>query len=111
MRSRSDRQDRSRALIPPDRPDEGPEILPASDKGERVEHFETVRRRKDGTLLDISLTISPVLDANGQIIGASKIARDISEQINAPLRRSKHLTHRLVVELDAMTRIQQLRSG
>jgi len=68
-------------LIPADRQDEEPEILARLRRGERVEHFETKRKRKDGTLLDISLTISPVRDPNGTIIGASKVARDISPQI------------------------------
>jgi PAS domain S-box-containing protein len=68
-------------LIPADRQEEEPEILSRLRRGERVEHFETKRRRKDGSLLDISLTISPVKDAHGNIIGASKIARDITEQI------------------------------
>jgi PAS domain S-box-containing protein len=67
-------------LIPPDRQDEEPKILARLRRGERVDHFETVRRRKDGALLDISLTISPVKDAEGRVIGASKIARDISER-------------------------------
>jgi PAS domain S-box-containing protein len=67
-------------IIPPDRQDEEPKILARLRKGERVDHFETVRRRKDGTLLDISVTISPVRDAGGKIIGASKIARDITER-------------------------------
>jgi PAS domain S-box-containing protein len=70
-------------LIPEDRLDEEPKILGRLRRGERVDHFETVRRRKDGTLLDISLTISPVRDAEGLIIGASKIARDISERKRA----------------------------
>jgi PAS domain S-box-containing protein len=67
-------------LIPPDRLDEEPEILQRIRRGERVEHFETMRCRKDGTLLDISLTISPIIDERGQIVGASKIARDITER-------------------------------
>jgi PAS domain S-box-containing protein len=67
-------------LMPPDRLNEEPEILARLRRGERVDHFETVRRRKDGTLLDISLTISPVRDAEGVIVGASKIARDISQR-------------------------------
>ena len=67
-------------LIPPDRLDEEPQILARLRRGERVDHFETVRKRKDGTLLDISLTISPVRDADGVIVGASKIARDISQR-------------------------------
>jgi PAS domain S-box-containing protein len=66
-------------LIPPDRQNEEPEFLARLRKGERVDHFETMRRRKDGTLLDISLTISPVKNALGEIIGASKIARDTTE--------------------------------
>jgi PAS domain S-box-containing protein len=67
-------------LIPFDRLDEEPKILARLRRGERVDHFETVRRRKDGELLDISLTISPVRNAQGVIIGASKIARDISDR-------------------------------
>ncbi len=66
-------------LIPPDRLSEEPHIISRLKNGERVDHFETVRRRKDGTLLDISLAISPVRDSTGKIIGASKIARDITE--------------------------------
>ncbi len=67
-------------LIPADRQDEEPEILARLRRGERVDHFETVRKRRDGTLIDISLTISPVRDLSGAVIGASKIARDISER-------------------------------
>ena len=67
-------------LAPPDRPDEIPQILARLKRGERVEHFETVRIRKDGTRIDVSLTISPIRDANGHITGASSIARDISER-------------------------------
>src|ERR1051325_5904163 len=67
-------------LIPSDRLAEEEMILARLRRGERVDHFETVRRRKDGTLLDVSLTISPVRDASGKIIGASKIARDITEK-------------------------------
>jgi PAS domain S-box-containing protein len=66
-------------VIPPDRQDEEPDILVRLRRGERVDHFETKRCRKDGSLLDVSLTISPIKDARGTIIGASKIARDISE--------------------------------
>lgn len=77
-------------LIPPDRLDEEPAILARIHAGERVDHFETVRRRKDGTLLDISLTISPIRNATGEIIGASKIARDIGDRKRA-LERQKLL--------------------
>ena len=67
-------------LIPPDRENEEPNILARLRQGQRIDHYETIRRRKDGTLLDISLTVSPVKDADGKIIGASKIARDITER-------------------------------
>jgi PAS domain S-box-containing protein len=70
-------------LIPIDRQDEEPKILSRLRRGERVDHFQTVRRRKDGELLDISLTISPVRDIDGNIVGASKIARDITQQKRA----------------------------
>lgn len=70
-------------LIPEDRLDEEPVILDKIHRGERVEHFETIRRRKDGSLVDISLTISPIRAPDGIIIGASKIARDITEKRQA----------------------------
>lgn len=67
-------------LIPPERQDEEPEILARICRGEHIEHYETVRMKKDGSLIDVSLTVSPLKDAKGQIIGASKIARDITEK-------------------------------
>jgi two-component system CheB/CheR fusion protein len=67
-------------LIPRDRADEEPGILERVRRGEHIEHFESVRRRKDGKLRDVSLTISPILDSQGRIVGASKIARDITER-------------------------------
>jgi PAS domain S-box-containing protein len=70
-------------LIPPDRIDEEPEIIKRVRQGERVGDYDTVRRRKDGGLIDISLTVSPLKDADGRIIGASKIARDITERKRA----------------------------
>jgi PAS domain S-box-containing protein len=81
-------------LIPADRQDEEPGILSRLRCGERIHHYETVRRRKDGSLVDISLTISPVHDRSGKIIGASKIARDISERKEAQrklLESEQHL--------------------
>jgi PAS domain S-box-containing protein len=66
-------------LIPDDHLDEEPKILERIRRGERVEPYETVRRRKDGSLIDISLTVSPIMDASGKVVGASKIARDITE--------------------------------
>jgi PAS domain S-box-containing protein len=78
-------------LMPPDRVDEEPGILKRIRAGESIEHYETVRRRKDGTLLDISLTVSPIVDAHGKVVGASKIARDITErkQAEESLRESQ----------------------
>jgi PAS domain S-box-containing protein len=70
-------------LLPPDRPEEEAKILARLQKGERVEHYETRRRRKDGSLIDVSLTISPIRNDSGVIVGASKIARDITSQKEA----------------------------
>lgn len=67
-------------LAPQDRPDEIPEILEKLRHGERVEYFETVRVRKDGQRLNVSISISPIRDAQGEIIGASAIARDVTSQ-------------------------------
>ena len=63
--------------------DEETDILARIRRGERVNHYETVRKRRDGTLIDISLTVSPIRDARGTVVGASKIARDISERKHA----------------------------
>jgi PAS domain S-box-containing protein len=71
-------------LIPPERLDEEPEIIARLKRGERVDHIQTQRLRKDGAKIDLSLTISPVKDGAGLIIGASKIARDIT-----PLKRAE----------------------
>jgi PAS domain S-box-containing protein len=70
-------------VIPPDHYPEEADILARLRRGERVDHFHTVRRRKDGTLVDVSLTISPVKDSSGRVVGASKVARDITEQKRA----------------------------
>src|SRR5579871_5052837 len=69
-----------RLIIPADRQTEEDEVLRLLRRGEHVDHFETLRRRKDGSIIEVSLTISPVLDAQGRLIGASKIARDISDR-------------------------------
>jgi PAS domain S-box-containing protein len=81
-------------IIPPDREDEEPAILEKIRRGERIRHFETLRRRKDGTLVDISLTVSPIRDAQGRIVGASKIARDITE-----LQKTRDRQHLLLREM------------
>ena len=70
-------------IIPPERWSEEDDVLARIRRGERVDHFETVRRAKDGHLLNISLTVSPIKDLNGNIVGASKVARDITERKQA----------------------------
>jgi PAS domain S-box-containing protein len=85
-------------LIPPERDDEEPAILQRIRRGEPVEHYETVRRRKDGSLIDISITVSPIKDASGRVIGASKIARDIAERKEAAERQemlTREMSHRV----------------
>ena len=81
-------------LIPRDRPNEEQEILGRLQRGERVDHFETVRQTKDGRQIEVSLTISPIKDVEGQIVGASKIARDITQRkaVEAALRESNART-------------------
>ena len=74
-------------VIPTDHHHEEPEILERIRRGERVDHYETVRLHKDGTLIDISLTVSPIKDASGRVIGASKIARDITDRKQAQERQ------------------------
>jgi PAS domain S-box-containing protein len=75
-------------LAPPDRRDEMPELLRRLLHGEHVEHYETHRVRKDGQIIDVSLTFSPVLDESGRIVGASKVARDITERKKAEEERT-----------------------
>ncbi|HEV7892776.1 MAG TPA: PAS domain S-box protein [Pyrinomonadaceae bacterium] len=70
-------------LIPEDHIDEEPAILARLRAGDRIEHYETIRRHKDGTLLDISLTVSPIVGPGGHVVGASKIARNITDQRRA----------------------------
>jgi PAS domain S-box-containing protein len=85
-------------LIPADRHDEEPMILARIRRGERIEHYETVRQRKDGSFVDISLTVSPIRDPRGNIIGASKIARDVTERRRAQERQDlllREMNHRI----------------
>jgi PAS domain S-box-containing protein len=90
-------------LFPPGREDEEPEILARIRRGERIDHYETVRRRKDGSLLEISLTVSPVRDGEGRIVGASKIARDITDRKEAErkLRESEQRLTELLAAIPA----------
>src|SRR5215472_748041 len=67
-----------RLLLPPERADDFFSILDRIRQGERVEHYETLRRRKDGSLVEVSLTVSPVHDDDGMVVAASKIARDLT---------------------------------
>ncbi len=86
-------------LIPDDHIDEAPAILERLRRGERIDHYSTVRRRKDGALIDVSLSVSPIKDYSGRIIGASKIARDITAQKRAEeaLRDQNRVLELLVV--------------
>src|SRR4029077_17925052 len=89
-------------VIPEDRQDEERNILTRIRRGERIDHFETIRRRKNGSLIVVSLTVSPVKNAEGEIVGASKIARDISaqkrsqEQIATLAREVEHRSKNLL---------------
>ncbi|MGN6547448.1 MAG: ATP-binding protein [Aureliella sp.] len=96
-------------IIPPERRGDLPSIIAKLQSGERIEDFETVRMAKDGRRLDVSLTISPVRNAEGKVIGASKIARDITERkrAEAAVRLSEE---RLAAELEAMSRLHALSS-
>jgi two-component system cell cycle sensor histidine kinase/response regulator CckA len=76
-------------LLPPDRADEERFILERISRGERVNHFDTVRRRKDGRLVSVSIAISPIVGKNGQVVGASHVARDITESAELELARSR----------------------
>jgi two-component system, chemotaxis family, CheB/CheR fusion protein len=100
-------------IIPSDRRDEETGILERIRRGERIEHFETVRQRKDGQLVNISLTVSPIFDNSGKIIGASKIARDITdrkrreEQITLLAREADHRTKNLLALAQATVHLSQ----
>ncbi|WP_255468013.1 PAS domain S-box protein [Reyranella sp. CPCC 100927] len=85
-------------LIPPDRHDEELTILSRIRRGEHLDHYETIRRRKDGSLVEVSLTVSPVRDADGRIAGASKIARDITDRRRAEEQQEllvREMSHRI----------------
>ena len=97
-------------LAAPGREHEMPAILERVRRGERVDHFDTVRRRKDGTLVEVSLTVSPVRDGHGRIVGASKVARDITERRRAERERElrfgelRHRVKNLLALVQALAR-------
>lgn len=101
-------------LIPADREDEEPRIIARLSKGERVEHFETKRLTKDGRLIDVSLTISPIKDRQGNIIGVSKTARDITERKLDENRKNDFIgmaSHELKTPLTTLNAIMQVTSA
>ena len=92
-------------ILPAGKEDEEREILARIGRGERIEHFETKRRRKDGRIIDVSVTVSPLADEEGRIVGASKVARDITAAMasqQALLEREAHLKSVLDTVPDAM---------
>ena len=90
-------------IIPPERWGEEDDVLARIRRGEKVDHFETIRRTKDGRLLNVSLTVSPVKDAEGHVIGASKVARDITERKRLEQERDRLL----VAEREARQEAEQ----
>ena len=100
-------------VIPQDRQDEERTILTRIRRGERIDQFETVRQRKHGSLIVVSLTISPVKNSEGKIVGASKIARDITEQkrsqeqIATLAREAEHRSKNLLANVQALVNLSQ----
>jgi PAS domain S-box-containing protein len=100
-------------VIPVDRHNEEREILTRIRRGERIDHFETSRQRKDGSLIVVSLSVSPVKDTGGKIIGASKIARDITEQkrnqdlVATLAREAEHRSKNLLSTVQATVMLSQ----
>ena len=100
-------------LIPPGRESEEPEILLRIRRGERIDHYETVRQCKHGSLINVSLTVSPVKNSQGKIIGASKIARDITErkrseaQITMLAREAEHRAKNILATVQATVHLSQ----
>jgi PAS domain S-box-containing protein len=100
-------------LIPRDRHDEERTILTRIRRGERIDHFETIRQRKDGSLISVSLTVSPVKNTEGTIVGASKIARDITEQkrsheqIGNLAREAEHRSKNVLASVQAIVNLSR----
>lgn len=104
-------------VIPEDRQNEERDILNRIRRGERIDHFETIRRRKHGSLIVISLTVSPVKNAEGKIVGASKIARDITEQkrsqeqIATLAREAEHRSKNMLANVQAAVNLSHADSS
>jgi two-component sensor histidine kinase len=100
-------------IIPPDRLDEEREILNRIRRGERIDHFEAVRQRKHGSLINVSLTVSPVRNSEGKIVGASKIGRDITEQkrsrehVGILAREAEHRSKNILSNVQAIVNLSQ----
>ena len=94
-------------LMPPDAIEDTEKILGRIRRGEKVDHYETKRRRKDGTIIDVSLTVSPIRDAAGKIVGASKVGRDITEQKRAAVAAERGEPPQGRVPRDARPRAQK----
>jgi PAS domain S-box-containing protein len=100
-------------LIPPERHHEEDVIIECIRRGDRVAHYETIRRRKDGNPVDVSLTVSPLRDENGKVVGASKIARDVTErkrseaQISTLGREAEHRAKNLLANVNAIVGLSQ----
>lgn len=98
-------------LIPGERHYEEPIILGRLRNGEKIDHYETIRRKKDGSLIDVSLTISPIHDREGKVIGVSKIARDITEQKRDDQRKNDFIgmaSHELKTPLTSLIALIQV---
>jgi PAS domain S-box-containing protein len=103
-------------LLPPGSEDEVPAIMERIRRGEKVEHYETKRQRKDGTIIDVSVTVSPIKTRDGDVIGASAVARDITERKQAESARAQiaqleqsQAAHRLLLERVFETQEQERR--
>jgi PAS domain S-box-containing protein len=100
-------------VIPLDRHDEERTILTRIRRGERIDHFETIRQRKHGSLINVSLTVSPVRNADGKVVGASKIARDVTEQkrsqeqISVLAREAEHRSKNMLANVQAVVNLSQ----
>jgi PAS domain S-box-containing protein len=100
-------------IIPQDRLDEERQILTRIRRGERIDHFETIRQRRNGSLVAISLTVSPVKNSEGKIVGASKVARDVTEQkrnqehISVLAREAEHRSKNILSNVQAIVNLSQ----